>query len=68
MRRSRSFLIDQKGQASIEYILLLALALAIVLILTREIIRPAYDRLLATVGERFEKNLFNNLHHFRIGR
>lgn len=61
------FLSDEQGQATTEYILMLAMAVSLCLFVIKKFIRPAFEKLSSTLDKIIQRKLFGaNLHQFRI--
>jgi hypothetical protein len=58
---------DERAQASVEYILMMAVVVAFVLLFARKFVRPLFQKLNEAVEDRW-KNLFRSeaLHRFRM--
>lgn len=54
----RLFFHDENGQATIEYILILAVLVMIAILLVRDLIRPVLTRMNAVITEAMEKGMF----------
>jgi Flp pilus assembly pilin Flp len=60
---------DEQGQATTEYILILAVVITFLISMIKKFIRPAFARLAQGMSQRIEKQFFGaNLHQFRIRR
>lgn len=61
---------DESGQASAEYMLMLAIALALAASVIKKLIQPTFTKLSAALSSQLENSLFNqaNMHTLRIGR
>lgn len=64
------FLRDERGQATAEYILILSVALALMAIVIKRLIKPAYEKLRTFLVARLETALFGkgDFHKFPVGR
>lgn len=59
----------ESGQATSEYILLLAMILVMVLLLANKFIKPMAEKLTNSVSQQIEKTLFGtDLHRLKIRR
>lgn len=66
----RRLVLDDKGQATTEYILMLAIIVGLTIIAIKTLIRPVYEALRENLTKRIDETLFKegNLHHIRIGK
>ncbi|MGK5083749.1 hypothetical protein WDW37_10640 [Bdellovibrionota bacterium FG-1] len=58
---------DEQGQATTEYILMLAIAVGLFVIVMR-MLKPIMVRLQKAIATRLQNMLFGDFHRFRIGR
>ncbi|MEK7691621.1 MAG: hypothetical protein AAB425_11440 [Bdellovibrionota bacterium] len=60
----------QNGQATTEYILLLAVGVTLALMVIKNLLVPAYETLQGKIGPAIERRIFNpkSFHQLRIGR
>ncbi|OFZ20566.1 MAG: hypothetical protein A2X94_11115 [Bdellovibrionales bacterium GWB1_55_8] len=68
MTVSRRIWADESGQATTEYILMVALAVTLALMVIREFIKPVLERMTSSLVEKMERGFFGNLHHFPLRR
>ncbi len=61
---------DERGQASVEYILMLTVSLMILTTVIKKFIQPYLAKISGRLVDRMQSTLFNkaNLHHLKIGR
>jgi len=65
----RNFLRNEKAQATVEYTLLLAIAIGVLLIVVRKLIKPGLERLSLTISKRLDDMLTKgDLHRIRLSR
>lgn len=58
---------EEEGQATTEYILLLAIIVGMLVTLLKKLIAPAYSKLLLAMSNQIEKKIFGvDLHYFPI--
>ncbi len=68
-KRNRLQFTSRSGQATSEYILLLAMIVVLVLLLANKFIRPMAERLTNVISQQMEKTLFGrDLHRLTIRR
>jgi Flp pilus assembly pilin Flp len=71
-RRDLSSLIDcESGQASAEYILMLSIVLASLVVILKKLVKPLFDQIVAAVSTALEQRLFpggDAFHRLRISR
>lgn len=58
---------SQRGQATTEYILMLALVVAVFLVSMRGVLFPAIARLYTSIGERIDDGFKSDLHRLPWG-
>jgi len=58
---------DDRAQATVEHIFLLAVMISFVLLLFRSFLKPAFQRMAEFVSKKFE-NFYGDFHYFPVGR
>lgn len=67
--QARRFFREESAQASVEYTLVLAIVVGLVLILIKKLLQPAFATLRVSLSNRIEKTLFGgDLHRLKTGR
>ena len=61
-----SFLVNEKGQATTEYILMLAISVTLIIVVSKNLVRPILNSLASELGQQIENRLFRNFHHFPV--
>jgi len=66
---ARSLLLDEAGQASTEYMLMLAIGMAMTISVIKKFIQPYLAKLADTFSAQMQNALFNkaNMHSLHIG-
>jgi hypothetical protein len=72
LRFFRRFLDEERAQATIEYILMLAFLVGFCAMFVNHLIRPLFRTLANATSHAFDNALFprggDGFHHFRVGR
>jgi Flp pilus assembly pilin Flp len=64
----RRFIQDESAQATTEYMLMMAVALAITVALIKNFLKPTFERLRVALANQVEKTLFSgDMHRLNIG-
>jgi Flp pilus assembly pilin Flp len=65
----RTFLKDETGQASVEYILMLSIGMMMAMTVVKRFLQPYLAKLATTFSTQMQNALFNkaNMHSLRIG-
>ena len=58
---------DQRGQATTEYILMLAIVVSLLMFAMKNLLKPMFDGLTKRLSGRFDKFFSGDLHHLRFG-
>ncbi len=58
----------ERGQATLEYILMLLIAVSSFVIVSKNLIRPIYKKLSEKLNAQIDHTLSGSLHSFPIGR
>jgi Flp pilus assembly pilin Flp len=70
LRQCRIFLLDESGQASAEYTLMLSIGLMLGFSVVKKFIKPYLEKMSAQFSSQLSSSLFGkaNMHTLRIGR
>jgi Flp pilus assembly pilin Flp len=69
MKSLIKFLQDEKGQAAVECVLLLSIAMSFGVLIIRKFVKPVFAKLSQMLTQSFNTQLFGaNLHYFRMKR
>ncbi len=58
--------VDSEGQTTLEYILILIIALSSLLIVTQKFIKPVFKKLEAAIDLKIQNTLTNSLYRFPV--
>jgi Flp pilus assembly pilin Flp len=63
------FLKSEDGQATTEYMLILAIVSGMLVMLVKKLIQPSFQKLIASVNSAIQKQLFGmDMHVYRVRR
>lgn len=57
---SRSFLVDERAQATTEYVLILAVLVSLAILLVRDLIRPVLSQFTDTLSKTITEKMFKD--------
>jgi Flp pilus assembly pilin Flp len=68
-RKLKRLFADTDGQASIEYVLMLAIAVSLAVLVMRKLLKPLFGKLNEVLAKRMEGMLSSgNLHQIKLSR